>query len=198
MTLLAVPVGSIAAIVTHLEVAGPPAPAPNPPPRPGLSLVRIPEPHLNWYRNLYRAIGEDWLWFSRLVMTDAQVTAILRNPRVAVYALRDGGQDIGLAELDWREAPDCEVSFFGLIPAAVGQGLGAWMMGEIQRLAFGEGAARVWLHTCTLDHPRALPFYLSQGFRAFRREVEIAPDPRISGEIRADAAPFHPVIRPLS
>ena len=79
---------------------------------------------------------------------------------------------------------------------ATGRGLGAWAMREVRRLAFVEGAARLWLHTCTLDHPRALPFYIAQGFRPFRREIEIAPDPRISGELRRDAAAFHPVIAP--
>lgn len=196
MALLPVPVGCIAAVVTHLEMREPPAERPTMSDRPGLALVRVPTPDLEWYRGLYRAVGEDWLWFSRLTMTDRQLADLLRNPQVAVYAVRDGAREIGLVELDWREAPDCEVVFFGLVPDATGRGLGAWAMREVQRLAFVQGTARLWLHTCTLDHPRALPFYIAQGFRPFRREIEIAPDPRISGELRRDAAAFHPVIAP--
>lgn len=196
MALLPVPVGSIAAVVTHLDMTEPPTRPRLPAPRAGLALVRVPAPDLEWYRALYRAVGEDWLWFSRLELTDAQLGALLGHPQVAVYALCDGCREIGLVELDWRQAPDCEIVFFGLVPGATGQGLGGWAMDQVQRLAFAEGATRLWLHTCTLDHPRALPFYMAAGFRPFRREVEIVPDPRLFGDIRRDAAPFHPVIAP--
>lgn len=200
MSLLPVPPGSIAAIVTHLEKTAPPVAYPAPP-RPGLHVRRVERPGLDWYRTLYRRIGEDWLWFSRAVMTDAQLAAVIHHPAVAVYALEAAGEDrgeaIGLLELDWRERPACEIVFFGLVPEAVGAGLGVWLMGEAQRLAFQEGGAeRLWLHTCTLDHPNALPFYLARGFRAFKREIEIAPDPRLFDDFRRSAAPHHPIIEP--
>ena len=160
-----------------------------------LQLRNIQQPGLDWYRSLYRRIGEEWLWFSRLVMNDRQLADVIQHPNVSVYALSDGGRDIGLLELDWRQAPECEIVFLGLAPDAVRQGAGAWLVGEAQRIAFDEErATRLWLHTCTLDHPRALPFYLRHGFRAFRREVEIASDPRLTGDMRADAAAFHPII----
>ncbi len=193
---LPLPPGAIASIVTHLERHAPPERFP-PCPRPGVTLERIDQPELNWYRGLYREVGEDWLWFTRTLMTDEQLAAIIRHPQVHIHALRERGRDIGLLEMDWREAPDCEIVFFGLVREAIGQGLGNWMMGEAQRLAFQDGGARrLWLHTCTFDHPGALPFYLRQGFRAFKREVEVAADPRLSGDIAAEAASFHPVIPP--
>lgn len=193
-SLLPVPDGAIAAIVTYLEMFGRPESLP-PKPQASLSLEQRRKPDLDWYRNLYRQIGEEWLWFSRLLMNDQQLVSVIHHPNVSVYALSDGERDIGLLELDWRQAPDCEIVFFGLVPQAISQGAGAWMMGETQRIAFDvEGATRLWLHTCTLDHPQALPFYLRQGFRAFRREIEIAPDPRLTGDMRADAAAFHPII----
>ncbi len=189
-----VPPGSIAAIVTHLEMVARPNTLP-PKSAPGLSLRRVPEPPLDWYRRLHRNIGEEWLWFSRLMMRDDQLAEVIHHPNVAVYALRDGEQDVGLLELDWRQAPECEIAFFGVLPGAIGRGAGASLMGEAQRITFDEErATRLWLHTCTLDHPRALPFYLAHGFTAFRREVEIAPDPRLSGNVRRNAAAFHPII----
>lgn len=191
---LPVPPGSIATVVTHLEMFEQPKALPGKP-RPGLHLRRVREPSLDWYRSLYRRIGEQWLWFSRILMTDEQLLAVIHHPNEAVYALQDGDQEIGLLELNWRQAPECEIALFGLTPDATGGGAGAWMMGQAQRIAFDEErAARVWLHTCTLDHPRALPFYVNQGFKAFRREVEIAPDPRLSGNICRNAAAFHPII----
>lgn len=196
MPFIPVPDGTIAAVVTHLEMTEPPPGAEPPPPRPGLTLAHCPQPDLGWYRALFRRVGEDWLWFSQLLMGDAELAAVIHHPQVAVYAVRDGAREIGLVELDWRKPPDCEIVFFGLVSDAIGQGLGTWLMGQVQRLAFAQGAVRLWLHTCTLDHPRALPFYMAQGFRPFRREIEIAPDPRLSGRFRRDAAPFHPVIAP--
>ena len=32
------------------------------------------------------------------------------------------------------------------------------------------GAARDWVHTCSLDHPQALSNYQARGFRIYRTE----------------------------
>jgi len=194
MSTLPVPNGCIAAIVTHLEMTAPPTGPVSAPPRQGLSLRPVPNPSVAWYLCLYRAVGEDWLWASRLFSSDADLAAIIQHPEVAVYAICDGEREIGIVELDRRAAPDCEIVFFGLVAEVLGQGIGRWAMGAVQRLAFGGGANRLWLHTCTLDHPGAVEFYQALGFRAFRREVEIVPDPRLAGLTRRDAAPYHPVI----
>lgn len=190
-----IPDSHIAAIVTYLEMHALPAVLPAKP-SPGLSLDRVHEPALEWYLPLFRRIGEDWLWFSRLVMRDERLQAILHAPTTAIYTLREDSQHIGMVELDWSGRPGCEIVFFGLTPEAFGGGRGAWMMRRTQEIAFGEGAKRLWLHTCTLDHPNAVPFYLKHGFRAYKRELETAPDPRLTGDVRPGAAAFHPVIKP--
>lgn len=190
-----VPPGTIAAIVTHLDMTAPPAALP-PKPRPSLRLEWRARPDLDWYRNLYRRVGEEWLWFSRLLMTDADLAAMLHDPDNEVYVLLDGEAEIGMLELDWRQRPDCEIVFFGLVPEAFGGGAGAWLIGQAQDIAFGNGAARLWLHTCTFDHPKAMAFYMAHGFRPYKREIELAPDPRLYGGVRPDAAAFHPVIAP--
>lgn len=190
-----IPDGHIAAIVTYLEMYRLPAVMPAKP-LPGLSLDRVHEPALDWYLPLFRRIGEEWLWFSRLVMRDERLRTILDAPTTALYALREDGRDIGMVELDWSGRPNCEIVFLGLIPEAFGGGRGAWMMRRTQEIAFDEGAERLWLHTCTQDHPSAMPFYLKHGFRAYKRDLETAPDPRLTGDVRADAAAFHPVIKP--
>ena len=193
-SLTAIPDGAIAAIVTYLEVLGRPGDQPAKPDA-DLSLTIVPKPGLDWYRDLYRRIGEEWLWFTRLMMNDAQLAAVIHHPNVAVYAVTQADEEIGILELDWRHAPECEIAFFGLVPEATSKGIGRWLMGEAQRIAFDEErATRLWLHTCTHDHPHALPFYLGQGFRAYKRELEIAPDPRLTGDLRRDAASFHPII----
>ena len=188
-----VPAGKIAAVVTWLEMTEPPTPRPVPD-LPRLSLRRVERPDPDWYRDLHRRVGADWLWFSRLVMSDAELLATIRDPLVEVHALARDGRDEGLLELDRREAPDIELAFFGLTSALVGQGAGRWLMARALDLAWRHRPRRFWVHTCTLDHPAALGFYRRSGFRAYRRAVEIADDPRLSGLAPRDSAAWLPVI----
>ncbi len=187
------PPGKIASVVTYLEMTEPP-PARRPPDVPGLALRRVERPDLAWYRDLFRRIGTDWLWFGRLVMPDEEVRAILGHPAVEVYALTRDGRDEGLLELDRREPPDIELAYFGVTPALTGQGAGRWLMHEALRLAWRHAPRRFWVHTCTLDHPGALPFYLRSGFRPYRRAVEVADDPRLIGLAPRDSAGWLPLI----
>ncbi len=182
-----VPPGHIAAVVTDLEMTAPPAD-----PGPAAPLVRWCDPGPEAYRRLFREIGEEWLWFSRLSLADEALAAILRHPQVELYT----GPDMkSIVELDFRREGWCEIAFFGLAPSMTGRGQGRRMMAAALARAWREGIDRVWLHTCTIDHPAALRLYLSCGFRAVRRRIEIEPDPRLDGRIAPSAAAHHPVIR---
>ncbi|MGE5733321.1 MAG: GNAT family N-acetyltransferase, partial [Gemmatimonas sp.] len=67
-----------------------------------------------------------------------------------------------------------EIAYFGLAPDFIGRGLGKAMLTRAVQEAFALGPVRVWLHTCTLDSPRALPNYLARGFTPTRRERYVA------------------------
>lgn len=188
------PPGKIAAVVTYLEMTERPAPRPAPD-VPGLSLRRVERPDLGWYRDLFRRVGAGWLWFSRLVMPDDEVRAAISHPLVEVYALEHEGRDEGLLELDRRPDPDVELAYFGLTAGMVGKGAGRWLMSRAIELAWRPGTRRFFVHTCTLDHPAALPFYARSGFRAYKRAVEVADDPRLLGFLPESAAPWLPLIR---
>lgn len=193
MSLTPVDNRQIATIVTHLEMTRRPLPAPIPPAP--LRLVPWKQPALDTYRALFRRVGEPWLWFSRLVLPDADMLAIIHDPAVAIHAVVDPrGIEVGLLELDFRVAGECELSFFGLVPEWTGKGHGRWLMGQAKALAWRKGVERVWLHSCTLDDPRALGFYRKSGFVPFRREVEIFDDPRLFGFLPRDAAPHVPLL----
>lgn len=187
------PPGKIASLVTYLEMTAPPAPR-SAPDRPELSLRRVERPDLAWYRALFRRIGTDWLWFGRLVMLDDDVQAIISHPQVDVYALAKDGRDEGLLELDRREPPDIELAYFGVTPELTGQGAGRWLMDRALELAWRHRPRRFWVHTCTLDHPGALAFYVHSGFRPYRRAVEVADDPRLLGLAPRDSAAWLPLI----
>jgi GNAT superfamily N-acetyltransferase len=188
-----VPDDQIAAVVTSLEMTKRPLPRPMPESR--LRLVRWEAPSLGKYRALFDRVGARWMWFSRLVMADEALQAIIGDPGIEVYAVVDpAGVEVGMLELDYREPATCEISFLGLIPELNGKGHGRWLMAQAQARAWRAGISRVWVHTCTLDHPSALNFYRAQGFTAFRREVETFSDPRLTGQMPADTAPQIPVL----
>ena len=187
------PPGMIANVATCLEMTARPQPGAGKAP-PGLTLERWDEPDLASYRALYRRVGEDWLWFSRLFMADEKLAAILGHPRVEAYVLRDGGRDIGLLELDFRDEDQCELAFFGLVPEAVGKGAGRFLMNRAIELAWDKPIGRLWVHTCTFDHPAALQFYLRSGFRPYAVMVEVHRDPRLTGHLPKSAAPQVPLI----
>ena len=187
------PGSELAAVVTYLEMRSPPAQ--DVPPSP-LSLKRIESPEPDAYRALFRLVGAPWLWFSRLIMDDPQLAAIIRHPAIALYAVIDErDRDVGMLELDFREAGQCELSFIGLIPELSGKGHGRWLLAEAVRRAWArDGVARLHVHTCSLDHPAALSAYRRSGFTPYKRAIERFPDPRLLGVLPKDCAPQIPLL----
>lgn len=158
MPLIPVEPGYVATIVTDLEMRE--RPKARPVAASALQLVRWPKAAPEKYRALFRRVGMPWLWFSRLILEDDALTAIIHDPAVELYAVVDRkGLEVGMLELNFRKAPDCEIAYFGLIPELTGSGHGRWLMARTMALAWRDGVERVWVHTCTLDHPSALNFY---------------------------------------
>ena len=125
-----------------------------------------------------------------LVMADDQLTAILHDRAVELYAIEDSsGEEAGMVELDFREAGECELAFLGLVPELAGKGHGRWLLAEALALAWRDGVARVHVHTCSLDHPAALAAYRRAGFVPVGRAIERFPDPRMLGILPSDCAP---------
>jgi ribosomal protein S18 acetylase RimI-like enzyme len=185
------PPGKIATVVTFLELRR----RPDLPPAPDGAWTLDPiGADLERYRALFRRIGEPWLWFSRLVMPGPELLAILADREVEALALRAGGTDIGLLELDFRRPRECELAFLGVVAEAIGSGAGRFLIGQAVARAFARPIRRLFVHTCTLDHPSALAFYRRAGFRPYRRAVEIADDPRLTGHLPRGAAPQIPLL----
>ena len=185
--------GELAAVVTFLEMHQP-SPEKSPPPSP-LRLCRLVSPEPERYRTLFRLVGARWLWFSRLMMKKAPLQAILSESKVEIHSVLDeSGGECGMLELDFRTAGECELAYVGLVPELSGRGHGRWLLHEALKLAWRDGVERVHVHTCTLDHPAALPAYLRAGFSAYRRAIERFPDPRLLGLLPRDCAPQVPLL----
>ena len=142
-----------------------------PAPREGLAVVHVPSPTVPYYRSLYDAVGGPYYWLSRRKMSAEALGALLGDPRNELHVLHVDGTPGGFAELDRRQPDDIELVQFGLLPEFIGQGLGKWFLQWTVDRAWSYGPKRFWLHTCTLDHPAALPNYTKAGFTTFKQEA---------------------------
>jgi GNAT superfamily N-acetyltransferase len=173
-----IPVGQLEVAITHLEMTRPPRlPAP-PPPALKLAVLRADDVSVPFYRYLYNTVGGPWLWYERRQISDHDLAAIIRHPEVEIYVLYVGGEPAGYAELDRRAMPDIELVFFGLMPHFIGRKLGPWLLHWVIDAAWARAPQRLWLHTCSLDHPRAIAHYQRAGFVPFKQERKLIVDPR--------------------
>ncbi|MGQ0641917.1 MAG: GNAT family N-acetyltransferase [Gemmatimonadaceae bacterium] len=154
---------------TYLELRERPAPQASPWP-PGITLHREAHCSVALARGLYAAVGRPYHWYDRDAWPDQRLAGHLALPNVEVWVLRDAHRPVGYFELAREESASVEVVYFGLIPGAQGRGLGKRLLEAAIAAGFSSNATRVWLHTCTLDHPAALPNYQARGFAPFRTE----------------------------
>jgi GNAT superfamily N-acetyltransferase len=173
---------------TYLELRSPADLRPAAPPSAPPPITREAPCSVELSRELYRTVGRDYHWRDRLAWSENQLAEYLAKPEVAVHVMWLNGVPAGFAELMRREDGSVEIVYFGLVRAAQGQGLGKWLLTRAVIEAWAMGANRVWLHTCTLDSPAALPNYQARGFVPYRSETYTVdlPDDTLNG--RGDAS----------
>ena len=190
------PAGLFASVCTSLQAfALPPGHQPVALPQ-DFALQRLGGGDLARYRTLFRAAGEPWLWFTRLTWSDDRLAGVIGDDRVEAFALAGPAGDAGLLELDWRNEGEVELVYLALVPVVIGKGLGRALLDLAMTEAFGRGATRFFLRTTSLDHPGALDFYRRAGLAAYRRQLFVTGDPRLSGVLPRHAAPQIPLIDP--
>ncbi len=143
-----------------------------PSPREGLAVVHAENPTVAYYRLLYYAVGRDYDWTSRRKLSDAELAVLLDDPLLEIHVLMVDGVPAGFAELDRRIDGEIELVQFGLMPEFIGQGLGRYFLQWTIDKAWSYHPGRFWLHTCTKDHPAALPNYRQAGFAVYKEEVK--------------------------
>lgn len=161
---------------TYLELRSPDDFRPAPLGTPSLRLTRECPCPVALYRTLYDLVGRAYRWVDRNAWSDVDLRAYLARPEVSVWVLRDGPVLAGYFELLRHDDTSIEIAYFGLAPDHVGHGVGKWLLTRAVEEAWAFRPSRVWLHTCTLDHPSALRNYLARGFTSFRTEtLELVP-----------------------
>ncbi len=166
------PVVRVAVTVTFLRMdRAPPDPSPSLPT--SCQVVRASACTVGFYRYLYDTVGAAHVWWLRRTMSDRELAALLRDPLVGVHVLYWCGEPAGFFELDARPWPDVNLSYFGLLPHAIGCGFGYPLLRHAIDTVWRQGARGMTVNTCTADHPRALPTYLRAGFHPLRQVREL-------------------------
>jgi GNAT superfamily N-acetyltransferase len=155
---------------TYLEMHSPPAACGLTTPA-GVAVKRVEKPSVEFYRYLYNSVGSGYYWIDRNRMPDEELRRIIEDGRVEIYLLTVGGDPAGYVELDRRQEGEIELAYFGLFPAFVGRGLGKYFLNWAVLRAWSYQPRRVWVHTCDLDHPAALPNYVKAGFVVYDEKV---------------------------
>lgn len=162
-------------LVTYMAMTAPPMDAALPAPVVGASIRREALASSD-YLALYRGIGDAVLWDQRLRMPTSELETFLNDRTTHLYILRLQGNQAGLCEFEHVGTPAVELTNFGLVPAAQGRGLGPWLLDHALRAVWSFDPARIWLHTDTNDHLKAVATDERAGFRRFRKSLEVFPD----------------------
>ena len=134
-----------------------------------LMRLEIPLPALN--RFFYQEVGKLWQWTDRQNWSEEEWRNWAEREKVQTWMLHLRGTPAGYFELDDQDG-DVEISYFGLLHQFLGKGLGGGFLTASVEKAWEMGAARVWVHTCSLDHPNALNNYQARGFRIYRESMD--------------------------
>jgi GNAT superfamily N-acetyltransferase len=132
-------------------------------------------------RFLYGLVGEPWAWRDKLSWSDERWRSYAESEAISTFVGYFDGSPAGYFELSLQEQ-EVELAYFGLAPRFIGRGLGGALLTRAIEEAWRFDPARVWVHTCTLDHPAALQNYLSRGmvvFKTEKNEVDQAPVPTV-------------------
>ncbi|MHB0950512.1 MAG: 3-mercaptopyruvate sulfurtransferase [Allorhizobium sp.] len=183
--------GPLHAHVTRLEMTAPPKASLAVPVNIQTAIMRTADIPLPFYRFLHRQVGARWHWYKRLRMTDAELKAIIHNPKVTISVLYVNGAPAGFFELSQVSDDVVELSYFGLFEHALGLGLGKWFLLQALYTAWQLNPQKLTVTTNTLDHPRALQLYQRYGFspiETFDALVEPLSEAELLQMIRRDAA----------
>lgn len=124
------------------------------------------------YRSLHFGVGRPCCWWMRQVLSDKALGQLLATAPIKIGLLREREHIRGFYELNFTDPQNVNLAYFGLLPEAIGQGVGRAFLDGVLRRAWASNPRTVRVNTCTADHPRALPLYKQMGFAVIRRVEE--------------------------
>jgi GNAT superfamily N-acetyltransferase len=181
--------------ITYLEMHQRPQLPRVHPPLGKLALMQAEACTVSFYRYLYETVGTPWLWYERRLIDDAALAAVIHKPTTEIFVLYVGGVPAGYFELDTAAARDTELCYFGLVPEFIGRGFGPFLLQAAIDRAWERPIGRLWVHTRSFDHPKALGHYQRAGFTVYARRQLRFEDPRLRGILPRSLK--HPRLPPL-
>lgn len=157
-------------IIYHLEMRSP-ADLKGKPSVPGLEINALADRDFRLNKRLYRLVGKQWQWNDKLDWSDDQWKAYAEAEDLHTWLAYFEGTLAGYFELHQQAGNQVKIAYFGLFPQFIGRGLGGYLLTRAIQSAWNLGAARVWVHTCSLDHPGALGNYQARGMQVFKTET---------------------------
>ena len=134
-------------------------------------LIKKIKPDFQLNKFFYKQVGKKYRWIDRLSWTDEKWINFISNKNLETYVISESKDLVGFFELLYNpELKETEISYFGLLEEYIGKGIGGYALSEAIKKSFKKNIKRVWLHTCTLDHPNALKNYIARGMKVFRKE----------------------------
>ena len=120
----------------------------------------------------YKNIGKNCQWVDRLIWSDSNWIDYISSEKLSTYILKRKDEMVGYFELIFnKDINEAEIAYFGVLDEYFGRKLGGYLLSEAINFSFNSGCTRVWVHTCSLDHPNALLNYISRGMKIFKKEV---------------------------
>jgi GNAT superfamily N-acetyltransferase len=182
-------------VITYLEMRERPTTPRIAAPLARLALMQAENCTVSFYRYLYETVGTPWLWYERRLLADAALTAEIEKPTTEIFVLYVGGVPAGYFELDAAPPQETELRYFGLIPEFIGRRLGPFLLRAAIDRAWSRPISRLWVHTRSFDHPKALGHYQRAGFVVYARQKLRFEDPRTRGILPRTLK--HPLLPPL-
>jgi GNAT superfamily N-acetyltransferase len=170
-------------VITYLQMPVRPVGRRAPVPLDKLALMRAEACTVSFYRYLYNTVGEPWLWFERRLLDDTALAEQILKPTIEICVLYVRGVPAGFFELDIAAPRETKLCYFGLIPDFIGRHLGPYLLQAAIDQAWSRPLDRLWLHTSTFDHPKALSVYQQAGFVVYARRPVLFEDPRERGTL---------------
>ncbi len=134
-------------------------------------LVKKIKPDFQLNKFFYKQVGKNHRWIDRLSWSDEKWINYISNRNLETYIISEFDELVGFFELLYNpELEETEISYFGLLEEYIGKGIGGYALSVAIKKSFQKNIRRVWLHTCTLDHPNALKNYIARGMTVFKKE----------------------------
>src|SRR5205814_6467149 len=182
-------------VIIYLEMHQRPQTPRLPMPPGKLALLRAENCTVSFCRYLYETVGTPWLWYERRLVDDEALLSEIGKPTTEIFVLHVGGVPAGYFELDAAAPRETELRYFGLVPEFIGRRFGPFLLQAAIDQAWLRPIERLWVHTRSFDHPKALGLYQRAGFVVYARQPVRFEDPRLRGILPRSLT--HPRLPPL-